>query len=259
MAEENPAPTEIKRKYVLKRTKTEAPAPAPEEPKTKIETSKLKIKQQPATIEEWAKARQMYPSLFGYTQDGDLQIGPVKTTDQMKVLSLPVYVRSSKEYVDNLLIERSEEIRTPEEEYTIAKRALQKAIQEYNLSEKTEADISEILNANQEVHDKECILNSKIKMPRHIRYEEKIKESMLTLNLHDKKNVADIVLKVEYNFLPIQYFWMPKSQEKEEEEEKEQEQEEPIQQTGEEKPKRKLTYAAIQAIRSRKAANYSRA
>jgi hypothetical protein len=262
MAEENPAQTTTKRKYVLKRTKTEAEPdtiPEVEPPKPKEEVSKLKIKQQPTTIEEWAKARKLYPTLFGYTQDGDLQIGPVKATDQIKVIALPVYVRSSKEHVDNLLIERSEEIKTPEDDYTQAKRALQKAIEAYNLSEKTEADISEILNANQEVHDKECILNSKIKMPRRIHYEEKVKESMLTLNLHDKKNIADLVLQVEYTFLPINYFWMPKTEEKEEVQQDQDDETQTLQQSSEEKPKRKLTYAAIQAIRSRKAANYSRA
>ena len=258
MAEENPAPTETKRKYVLKRAKPETvpPVPGPEPPKTKVEVSKLKIKEQPKTIEEWAKARELYPTLFGYTQDGDLQIGPVKPTDQMKVIALPVYVRSSKEYIDKLLSERAEEIKAPEEEYTQAKRALQKAMEVYNLSEKSEADISEILNANQEVYDKECILNSKVKMPRHITHETKIKESMLTLRLEDKKNVADIVLNVNYTYLPMQYFWMPKSEEKEEQEEQEQD---IPQEGGEQKPKRKLTYAAIQAIRSRRATNYSRA
>jgi septum formation topological specificity factor MinE len=193
--------------------------PAKEEKLTDeiLKLAKKYVKKQPNTVEEWAKARASKTKLqevFGYTQDGDLEVGRVLEGDQKKIIVLPEYKEASAQYIQGKINERKEEIKKAEEEYMNAKRNLQKVMQDYLASEKSGVDISEVLRANQEVHDKECSLNTVAKYPRTISgYSYKLKESDLTLNAHDEKTIVDPVMSVEYSYFSPDNLFMLKQEE----------------------------------------------
>ena len=73
----------------------EAPVKTP--PKERTRKTKEKVEQpiekpqyypfilkQPTTIEEWVKAKRLFPSDFGYTENGDLEVPPIASSDIKK-------------------------------------------------------------------------------------------------------------------------------------------------------------------------------
>lgn len=179
---------------------------------------KKHVKKQPTTIEQWAKARGVskLQDQFGYTQDGDLEVGRVLETDQKKIIALPKYKAASAQYIHEKISEKKQQIKKAEEEYMTAKRNLQNVMKDYLVSDKSGVEISQVLRANQEVHDKECILNTLAKYPRNIEeyLHKKLKESELTLNAHDEKVIADKVMFTDYSFFSPELLFMPAEDEK---------------------------------------------
>jgi hypothetical protein len=203
-------------KFPLKK-KVEADKDKQEDDKT-LKLLKKHVKKQPNTIEQWTKARGIskLQDLFGYTQDGDLEIGRVLDGDQKKIITLSQYKEASAEYIQKKLKEKKEQIKKAEEEYMTAKRNLQSVMAEYLVSDKSGADVSEVLRANQEVHDKECILNTLAKYPRNNEeyLYKKLKQSELTLNAHDEKVIVDPVMFTDYSYFSPELLFMPAEDEK---------------------------------------------
>lgn len=190
--------------------------------KPKLEDENLKllkkyIKKQPNTIEDWAKARKIskFHDIFGYTKDGDLEIGRVLEGDQKKIITLTEYKEASAQFIHNKLNEKKEQIKKAEEDYMIAKRNLQNIMTQYLASDKSGADIAEVLSANQEVHDKECILNTLVKYPRNIKgYDTStLEESVLTLNPYDKKVIVEPLMYIDYSYFSPELLFMPSEEE----------------------------------------------
>ena len=205
----------LRTRKILKKQKV-----APTKQESKDEISKLlkkHIKKQPTSIEEWTKARKIpeLHDIFKYTQDGDLEIGRVLEGDQIKIITLTEYKEASAQFIHTKLNEKKEQIKKAEEEYMISKRNLQNIMTEYLASDKSGADIAEVLRANQEVHDKECILNTLVKYPRDIKELDtrKLEESVLTLNPYDKKIIVDPVMYINYSYFSPELLFMPSEEE----------------------------------------------
>lgn len=182
------------------------------EEKVKQKILKMFVKKQPKNLEEWVKARSMsrLQELFGYTHEGDLEVGKVLDGDQKKIIVLPKYKEATSEYIYEKKKTKAEEIKKAEEEYTTARRNLQNVMTEYLASEKSDVDVSEVLRANQEVRDIESKLNTLAKYPRIMKYNfnHKLKESDLTFDTHDKRPVADEVRMVEYTYFSPEDLFM---------------------------------------------------
>jgi nucleoside diphosphate kinase len=182
------------------------------EEKIKKRIIRMFVKKQPTTLEEWTKARSMsrLQELFGYTEEGDLEVGKVLESDQKKIIVLPKYKEATSDYIHEKIKEKNEAIKKAEDDYTKAKRNLQNVMADYLASEKSDVDISEVLRANQEVKDMESALNTVAKYPRTMKYQfnRKLKESDLTFDSHDKRPVASEVRMVEYTYFSPEDLFM---------------------------------------------------
>jgi hypothetical protein len=116
-------------------------------------------------------------------------------------------VPASKEYVRTFFTKRLEALKEPEEIYTSAKRHLHEVIQSYRSGQAT---VSDVLSANQDVHDAECRLSDTAKFPRYsVELTGSLVESDLTFERYESRPIAERVYSVEYTVFPWQAFWMP--------------------------------------------------
>lgn len=243
------------RKIKIKAKPTEAPIL---EEKTQYYPFILK---QPTTIEDWVKAKRLFPSEFGYTESGDLEVPPIAPSDIKKIIELPRYVPGSAEYIQDYFKTRKDELKEPEEKYTIAKRQLHDKMMEYKNGD---ISVSEILAFNQNVREEEAKLNMIAKLPRKIRDLKSItelkspQENELNFDWYRRNPVAEPVLQTTYTTFPIRGFWMPAPEVKEsdvfpeEQSEIEGQQSEAEDQNQLSKPKKALTPQQIAIIRARR-------
>jgi hypothetical protein len=210
-------PVQVPEKEVTRTIKIKKPVTSviekDEEKEYKIErVLRYKVKKQPQNLEEWINARKysILHDLFGYTEDGDIEIGKVKEGDQKKIIVLPKYKESTSEHIIQKKKEKYEEIKKAEQEFTQAKRNLQKIMADYLASDKSDVDVSEVLRANEEVLNLEAALNTIVKYPRKLNYNfnTRLKESDLTFNPHDKRPIVTSVRSVEYEYFSPEDLFM---------------------------------------------------
>jgi hypothetical protein len=181
-------------------------------PITEMEYMQSKMKQQPLTIEDWVKARIQFPKFFKFTEEGDLEVPAIRPSDTKKIIRFEKYIPATDEYINNFLKNRQNAIIEPEKEYTIAKRRLQELVMMFDPNS-DDITIDDILDANEEVKEKECILNELVKMPRNINVSfNLLKEGDLNFDIYAKKTVAEPVVQAEYTSFPIEAFWMPQGE-----------------------------------------------
>jgi hypothetical protein len=189
---------------------------APRGPREKKVVSEMdylekKIKEQPLTVEDWVKARIQFPKIFKFTEEGDLDVPPIKPSDTRKIIRFEKYIPATSKYtMDFLNIRRNGAIK-PEEEYTIAKRKLQQLVASFDPNS-GDITVDDILDANEEVKVAECAVSAAVKMPRNIVMIDEIQQSMLNFNWYDRAKNPEIVLSAEYTMFPVQAFWMPQGE-----------------------------------------------
>jgi hypothetical protein len=173
-----------------------------------------KIAKQPTTIEEWVKAKGLYPSYFQVTPEGDLISPPTRDSEQQKIIVVPRMTPKSAEQTQDFFKERREALKEPAEQYAAAKRALQQMMIVYKASPGTVSD-NDILIANQQVHDAECILNGLRNMPRSliVLNEEGDPDTIytlkdLTLKRHETDRIWDPILQLKTTEYPLEAFWI---------------------------------------------------
>ena len=171
-----------------------------------------KVAKQPMTIDEWIKAKALYPSYFTVSPEGDLISPPTRDSEQQKIIVVPRMTPKSDEQSQTFFKERREALKEPSEQYAAAKRALQQMMIAYKAAPGAVSD-NDILVANQQVHDAECILNGLINMPRsldQINDEEDAKYFLkdLTLKRSDKDRIIDPVLRYTRTEYPLEAFWI---------------------------------------------------
>jgi hypothetical protein len=182
-------------------------------PSTKTSTKKTEPKpvpKQPKTKEEWLEQKLKFPNKYGMTAQGDLE-----SYDGGITIELIPKVPASTEYIKEQFSKKTEESIKAQQAYTEAKRELYQLIQGFNASGKNTTDASVIMNANQKVHDAECVLNSITKSHRSITKLEDIKTRELHMNkFYDVSKLADPVISGVYTTFDWKLFWMDKSQER---------------------------------------------
>jgi hypothetical protein len=205
-----PTPKNKKSTKTAKLTKT-LKIKAQVQAKPKQKQTRKKIYQQPQTIEEWAKARKIYPDQFTYTDDGDLKSAPIKPNDLEKVIVLPSYQPATLQHTKEYFETKRAEVVEPGTEFSKARRRLNEMIAAYKAGK---ISTNDVLDFNQQVHQAECRINDSLKMPRKIVELTKfttIKQSDLTFKWHDHTHmISDTLFMEEYTTIPMKALWMPK-------------------------------------------------
>ena len=159
----------------------------------------------PTTKDEWFAQKVLNPNKLKMSDSGDLvtSMEPGAT-----VIPLEPEVASSVEYIHKQLSKRNEQCKEAEKAYTTAKRNLIIAMNTYKNGESTEYNLIE---ANKEVHNSECKLNSIMKEPRYVDEVYGLHGYELWIDMkYDKTKIPEPVVTGIYTNLPWKYFWMEK-------------------------------------------------
>jgi hypothetical protein len=236
---------------------------APRPPKTGLQIIQSRIVTQPTTSIGWLcgyyKEDEVLQdntprgdhTIFTYTPEGDLQVGPLFTGEVTRVIPIQRVQPASIEYTTDFFKTRSAAAKAQEETYVQAKRDLKRIVLLYRGGGAT---VDEVLNANMQVAIEERKLNAIIKDPRKISMAGKAIESGLTMNTYDKGILVNPVFYTSYTTFPTESIWMPAP-----EPEVAAPQPLPLRQLGgsdsnsTDKPKRQYTAQQIAIIRSRMA------
>jgi len=161
------------------------------------------------TKEEWLEQKLKNPNKYGMTAQGDLA-----SYDGGVTIELIPKVPASVEHIKGLFAKKTEERISAQQAYTEAKKALYELVQGFNVSGKNTTDASVIMNANQRVHDAECVLNNLTKDPRRTEKLFDLKGRDLQINnTHDVAKIADPVISGIYTTFHWNLFWMDKPRE----------------------------------------------
>jgi len=120
---------------------------------------------QPKTIDDWLAAKVKFPNSYGVSPEGMLIAPPSKPGDIEKTFVLEPRLPAPKDHIIAEFEKRSAEIKTAEEQFTEARRTLQRTIEAYRQGLVTAA---EVVIANQQVKEAEAFLIEKAVSPRSI-------------------------------------------------------------------------------------------
>jgi hypothetical protein len=171
-----------------------------------------KIAKQPTTIEEWVKAKGLYPSYFTFTPEGDLISPPTRDSEQQKIIVIPRMTPKSADQIQTFFKTRKEALKEPAEQYAAAKRSLQQMMIAYKAAPGAISE-NDILIANQQVHDAECILNGLTSMPRslidlNVDTNTVYLVKDLTLKRHETDRIHESILQLVRTEYPLEAFWI---------------------------------------------------
>jgi hypothetical protein len=170
------------------------------------------LSHQPKTVSEWIEAKKTFPEFFTVNEVGDLKSPPIRTGEIDIEIHVEHEIPASIEHIQAYFNKRREDLKEPEKNYTAAKRHLHEIIDAYR---QNKVDVADVLEANQNVHTAECILNNVAKLPRrYLSTEGKYEKKDLTLQHYDIQTLADPVGEVVYTTFPWKAFWMNSSNSK---------------------------------------------
>jgi hypothetical protein len=156
----------------------------------------IQVGTQPTDVEAWLKAKTLFPKQFGVYEQGDLLVPPIHDGDRTTTIPITPKVPATSEYVKEFFIKQKESLQEPEKVYTTAKRKLRAVMEEYK---KGLIPVSDVIDANRNVQDAECKLNSLTKLPRFIQdLSETLEERDLSLQHYDVRKMAEHVIQVMY-------------------------------------------------------------
>jgi hypothetical protein len=164
------------------------------------------LSHQPKTVSEWIEAKKTFPEFFTVNEVGDLKSPSIRTGEIDIEIHVEHEIPGTIEHIQAYFNKRREDLKEPEENYTAAKRHLHDMMDAYR---QKKVDIADVLEANQNVHTAECILNNVVKLPRrYLSTEGKYEKKDLTLQHYDIQKLADPVGEVVYTTFPWKAFWM---------------------------------------------------
>jgi hypothetical protein len=120
---------------------------------------------QPKTIDDWLAAKVKFPNSYGVSPEGMLIAPPSKPGDIEKTFVLEPRLPAPKDHIIAEFEKRSAEIKTAEEQFTEARRTLQRTIEAYRQGLVTAA---EVVISNQQVKEAEAFVIEKAVSPRSI-------------------------------------------------------------------------------------------
>lgn len=159
------------------------------------------------SVDDWAKYRQRNAK-YGFTPTGDL-VGPDQT-----VVEMISKVEAKPEVIQSRLEERKAKIAEAEAKFTQARRDLYQVIAQHR-ADPVGTTTSDVISANQAVHDADCALALVAKYPRYIQKDgEYIFRDVQLNDFYNVRKFPDPVLEIEYTTFPIDLFWSDRQQEK---------------------------------------------
>jgi len=190
-----------------------------QQPKKTRKRSKIAAKQ-PTTISEWLDAKVKFPNSYGVSPEGMLIAPPSKPGDIEKIFVLEPRLPASKNHIDAQFEKRLEDIKTAQEQFTEARRSLQRTVEAYRQGLTTAA---EVVIANQQVKEAEALLIEGTVSPRSIIVVEPSPEvrQILLENQYATNKFAEPVYCLKRNTFPWTYFYSDANMDSVEEKEKE--------------------------------------
>lgn len=192
-----------------------------QQPKKTRKRSKITAKQ-PTTISEWLDAKVKFPHSYGVSPEGMLIAPPSKPGEIEKIFVLEPRLPASKNHIIGQFEKRLEDIKTAQEQFTEARRSLQRTVEAYRQGLTTAA---EVVIANQQVKEAEAFLIEGTVSPRSIVIAEPNPEvrQILLENQYNVNKFSEPVYCLKRNTFPWTYFYsdanMDTLEEKEEENE----------------------------------------
>lgn len=165
---------------------------------------RVEIGKQPTTIDDWAIARTKMPQLFTFTEDGNLLSPPFTAGDTEKTIYLTPEEHTTTDELKEYFATRAIELKEPEEAYAAAKRRLRDVIEAYKSNT---ISTHEVVQANSDVHEAECILNAKAKGVRRVESYYGLMERELTMSIYDTRKFPMKTSVMEYSVFPWRAFW----------------------------------------------------
>ena len=151
-------------------------------PKSKTRKKQIAPKQ-PKSVGEWLQAKVKYPGTYKVTPEGMLISPPSKSGDSEIIIPLEPRVFATAKHISNEFEKRSLEIKEAEEQFTEARRNLQRITDAYRQGSTSASDV---VIANQQVKEAETFLVEKAINPR------------TTVTIDPSPTVRDILLENRY-------------------------------------------------------------
>jgi len=186
----------------------------------RLKAMRTTLGKQPTTVDEWLTAKAQFPKNFTVDKEGNLIVPPLKQNESEKTIVLEPEVPATLDHIQSFFANKRTSLKEPEEQYTSAKRNLHEVMNGYKAGL---ISVSDVLDANHNVHTAECTLNALAKLPRKINTDltGSLQERDLTMQHYADRPIADTVTQVTYTTFPYNAFWMPGIQAAAEQREKE--------------------------------------
>jgi len=131
----------------------------------KTRKKRTTVKKQPSTVKEWLEAKVRFPKTYLVSPDGRLISPPSNPGEQEKLIVIEPRIPAPIEFIEGKFKERSDAIKTAEEQFTEARRSLQRTIEAFR---KGMMSASDVVIANQQVKEAETVLMEQAVQPRSI-------------------------------------------------------------------------------------------
>jgi len=161
---------------------------------------------QPKTIDEWLDAKVKYPATYNVTPEGMLISPPSKSGESEIIIPLESRVFATAKLINEEFEKRAEQIKEAEEQFTEARRNLQRITEAYRQGA---VSASDVVIANQQVKEAETFLVDKAVSPRSIVTVEPspVVRDILLDNRYLVNKMADPVYIVKRATFPWTYFY----------------------------------------------------
>jgi hypothetical protein len=162
---------------------------------------KLALKQ-PETVDEWLAAKVKYPGSYSVSPDGLLIVPPSKSGDSERQIKLNPRVNASNEHIHAMFAARKEQVKEAEDNFTEARRSLQRTILAFNQGL---ASAGDVVLANQQVKEAESFLIEKAVSPRFVESivpKPEIREILLENRYLDSRMAGEV-----YNLRRATFPW----------------------------------------------------
>lgn len=176
-------------------------------PKSSKTRKKRKIApKQPKTVDEWLDAKVKYPTTYNVTPEGMLISPPSKSGESEIIIPLESRVHATAKLITGEFEKRAEQIKEAEEQFTEARRNLQRTTEAYRQGAVTASDV---VIANQQVKEAEMFLVDKAVNPRTLVTVDPspVVRDILLENRYLVNKMADPVYIVKRATFPWTYFY----------------------------------------------------
>jgi hypothetical protein len=173
---------------------------------TRGKKEQKKVFTQPKTVEEWLNAKVLSPSLFKVSPEGMLISPPIESGDIERIIPLESRIPATVKHIEEQFAKRTEEVKLAEENFTEARRSLQRITDAFR---KGMASTGDVVIANQQVKEAEAFLLQKAIVNRSINElfpSPEVRDLFLD-NRYVTDKIKDMVYKLNRENFPWTYYY----------------------------------------------------